>query len=263
MPTVRDIATAIEAKAPLSLQESYDNSGLQAGTYDTPVDTVLVCLTVTEDIVEEACRRSCDMIVSHHPLLFSGLKRIGDATATERIVTAAIRAGIAIYSSHTCLDAAAEGINTDIAHALGMTDIRPLVPTAPGADTGLGAIGSMPAPVPTVEFLRLVKETFGVKALRYSGTTPKIVIRRVALCGGSGSDFIRDAIAAGADAYVTGDLKYHHFDGFGPEILLADFGHYESEYCARKILRRILQDAFPDLAVLTADTETNPVKTLS
>ena len=251
MPTVRDIATAIEAKAPLSLQESYDNSGLQAGTYDTPVDTVLVCLTVTEDIVEEARRRGCDMIVSHHPLLFSGLKRISDATATERIVTAAIRAGIAIYSSHTCLDAAAEGINTDIAHALGMTD------------TGLGAIGSMPAPVPTVEFLRLVKETFGVKALRYSGTTPKIVIRRVALCGGSGSDFIRDAIAAGADAYVTGDLKYHHFDGFGPEILLADFGHYESEYCARKILRRILQDAFPDLAVLTADTETNPVKTLS
>lgn len=263
MPTVREIATAIEATAPLSLQESYDNSGLQVGTFDTQVETVLVCLTVTEDIVEEARRRCCDMIVSHHPLLFRGLKRIGDATATERIVTKAIRSGIAIYSAHTNLDAAADGVSVDIAQALGMTAVEPLQSTAPGSDTGLGAIGSMPAPVPAVEFLRQLQKTFGVKALRYSSTTPTIVIRRVAVCGGSGAEFIPLAIAGGADAYVTGDLKYHDFDSYGPEILLADIGHYESEFGARKLLCRILIDAFQDLTVLAAETETNPVRTLS
>ena len=144
-----------------------------------------------------------------------------------------------------------------------MTDVEPLVPTAPGAFTGLGTIGEMPAPVPVLEFLRQLQKVFGVKALRYSATTPKIVIRRVAVCGGSGSSFITDAIARGADAYVTGDLGDHDFDSYGSEILLADIGHFESELGARKLLRSILEEAFPDLAVMTADCETNPVKTLS
>ena len=263
MPTVKEIATAIEAAAPLCLQESYDNSGLQIGREGNSVDSVLVCLTPTEAIVNEAIERGCNLIVSHHPLLFRGLKRISDATATERIAVQAIRHNISLYAAHTNLDSTAEGVSADIAQALGMTDVEPLVPTAPGASTGLGTIGEMPAPVPVLEFLRQLQKVFGVKALRYSATTPKIVIRRVAVCGGSGSSFITDAIARGADAYVTGDLGYHDFDSYGSEILLADIGHFESELGARKLLRSILEEAFPDLAVMTADCETNPVKTLS
>lgn len=263
MATVGDIAAAIEQSAPLRLQEHYDNSGLQIGNMAKEVSSVLVCLTVTEDIVAEALRRGCNLIVSHHPLLFHGLKRIGDATATERIAVDAIKGDIAIYAAHTNLDSAAEGVSADIAHSLGMTEIRPLQPTEPGAETGLGAIGDMPSPVPALEFLHALKKAFGVKALRYSAATPKIVIRKVALCGGSGSSLIREAIRQGADAYVSGDLGYHDFDSYGPEILLADIGHYESEYGARKLLRRIVQEAFPEVAVLTAECETNPVKTLS
>ena len=162
MPTVKEIATAIEAAAPLCLQESYDNSGLQIGREGNSVDSVLVCLTPTEAIVNEAIERGCNLIVSHHPLLFRGLKRISDATATERIAVQAIRHNISLYAAHTNLDSTAEGVSTDIAQALGMTDVEPLVPTAPGASTGLGTIGEMPAPVPVLEFLRQLQKVFGL-----------------------------------------------------------------------------------------------------
>lgn len=263
MVTVKEIASAIERTAPLELQEQYDNSGLQIGTPHDEVKSVLVCLTVTEDIVAEALRRDCNMIVSHHPLLFHGLKHIGDGTSTERIAAQAIRGGISLYAAHTNLDSAEEGVSADLAHTLGMEAIRPLSASVPGARTGLGAIGDMPQPVPALEFLHELKKAFGVKALRYSAFTSKIVIRRVAICGGSGSGLIREAIAQGADAYVSGDLGYHDFDSYGPEILLADIGHFESEYCARKLLRRIVQESFPELAVLTSESEMNPIKTLS
>lgn len=260
--TIASVAAAVEAFAPLCLQESYDNSGLQIGSPSDPVSGVLVCLTPTEDIVEEARRRGCDLVVSHHPLLFRGLKHIGSATAPERIATRAIRAGINIYSAHTNLDSASYGVSGEMAHALGMTDVRPLRPTAPGASTGLGAIGRMPRPVPAQEFLRLTADTFSTHCLRYSASAPRIVIRTVALCGGAGADLIYDAARAGADAYVTGDLRYHDFDSHGSELLLADIGHYESELGARKLLHRIIADALPELPVFVAETECNPVATL-
>lgn len=263
MPTVHQIAQAIEKEAPLTLQEHYDNSGLQIGIEKMPVEAVLVCLTVTEDIVAEAKSRGCNLIVSHHPVLFHGLKHIGDSSVTERIAVAAIRNDIAIYSAHTNLDSATGGVSFDMAHALGMTNIRPLMPTGPGESTGLGAVGEMPQPVPALEFLRSLAKKFSVKALRYSADPPKIVIRKVALCGGSGAEFIKNAIDCDADAYVTGDIRYHDFDTFGHDILLADIGHYESEFGARKLLRRIVQDTFPDLPVMTAESESNPIKTLS
>lgn len=256
---IKDIASAMEQFAPLSMQEDYDNSGLQIGSPSANVESVLLCLSVTEDIIKEAARRGCNLIVSHHPLFFKGLKHITGATAVERIAMEALRADIGIYSAHTNLDNAYEGVSYEMAHALGMTDMTPLVPTFPGAETGTGIIGEMSKPVPALEFLRQLQTTFSVKALRYSTTTPKIVIRKVALCGGSGAPFIKDAIAAGADAYVSGDIKYHDFDSYGPEILLADVGHFESEIASKKILARILKNHFPTLPVFPAETECNPV----
>jgi len=131
--TVRDIAAAIEDFAPKSLQESYDNAGLQVGNPDATVSGILLCLDVTEDIVCEAEERKCNLIVSHHPLLFKGLKEITGTTPAQRIVIEALRLGISIYSAHTNLDSAREGVSYEIAHILGLKSLSPLEhPPQPG-----------------------------------------------------------------------------------------------------------------------------------
>ncbi len=257
MLKVKDIASAIEEFAPKKLQESYDNSGLQIGDPEMTVNAVLLCLDVTEDIIAEARRRKCNMIVSHHPLLFSGLKQITDSTPTQRIAKEAILNDIAIYAAHTNLDSTREGVSYEIAHSLGVTQASPLRPNADN-ETGLGIIGDI-KPTPKLEFLRKVKDTLKIEHLRYSAQSPHIVIRKVAICGGSGASMIRDAIEAGADALLTGDLKYHDFTSFGYAILLADIGHYESELCSKKLFSRIIREKFPECVIYFAESETNPI----
>lgn len=261
MIRVRDIAATIENFAPRSLQESYDNAGLQVGDPDAPVSAVLLCLDVTEDILKEARRRRCDMIVSHHPLLFSGLKEVTGRTATQRIVIEALRYGIAIYSAHTNLDSTWDGVSHEMAHLLGLDDIRVLSPLPCDENAGLGVIGSL-RPTPKLEFLRRVKEVFNVKALRYSAQSPTLVVRKVAVCGGSGASLISQATESGADIYITGDIKYHDFTSWQYNIVLADIGHYESELCSREIFSRIIRESFPDFVVYFSETESNPVKIL-
>ena len=256
--TIIDI---LEEFAPLPLQEGYDNSGLQIGNPESDVNAALLCLDVTEEILDEAVERGCDLIISHHPLLFKGLKSITGATPSQRIVERAIREGIAIYSAHTNLDSATRGVSHEMARMLRMSDCRVLVPSAPGADTGLGVVGNI-TPTPAVEFLRRVKDIFQVKALRYSASSPQLVIRRVALCGGSGAEFIADAIASGADAYLTGDVKYHSFTDHAQDILIADIGHYESEVCTRKIFARLLRERLPEFVVRISESEHNPIEVL-
>lgn len=255
---VKDIAKTIEDFAPTSLQESYDNTGLQIGDPEMKVSAVLLCLDVTEEILREAERRQCNMIVSHHPLLFSGLKHICGSTPTERIVTEALRKNIAIYASHTNLDSAIEGVSYEIAHSLNMRNLEVLCPNPANPATGLGIIGDI-TPTPKLEFLRKAKETLGVAHLKYSAQSPQIVVRRVALCGGSGASLIKDAITAGADALLTGDLKYHDFTSYGYAILLADIGHYESELCTKKLFSRIIHQALPDCVTYFAESESNPI----
>lgn len=255
---VRDIAETIERFAPLQLQESYDNAGLQVGNPDSEVSAILLCLDVTEAILEEAEQRSCNLIVSHHPLIFKGLRNLTGADETQRMVLRALRSGISIYSAHTNLDSAWDGVSHEMARMLEMTDLRPLVPTAPGAETGLGVSGKI-VPTPKMEFLRKVKEIFRVRCLRYSSGSNSIIIKRVALCGGSGASFIPEAIAIGADAYLTGDVKYHDFTSYGSEITLADIGHYESELCSERIFSRIIREAYPEMVVYFSEVEDNPI----
>lgn len=261
MIKVRDIAQAIEEFAPKNLQEDYDNAGLQVGDPEMTVSAVLLCLDVTEEILEEALDRSCNMIVSHHPLLFKGLKEITGATATERIVIKAIRSGVAIYAAHTNLDSAWDGVSHEIAHSLGLTGLSVLDPSADNVRCGIGVLGET-RPTPTLEFLRKVKETFNVKALRYSAQSTKLVIKKVAVCGGSGAFLIKKAIERGADVIITGDVKYHDFTNFGLDILIADIGHYESELCSQKIFSRIIRGKFPDSVIYFSDKEKNPINYL-
>ena len=262
MIKVKDIAKVIEEFAPLPLQESYDNAGLQVGNPEMNVSAILLCLDVTEDIVREAKERNCNMIVSHHPLIFKGLKNLTGATPIQRIAIDALQSEIAIYSAHTNLDSAFDGVSYEMGNNLDLRDMSVLVPGAPGAETGLGVVGMTKEPVPRIEFLRKVKETFGVKALRYSGESPHVVVRKVALCGGSGASFIEDAIRSGADVFLTGDVKYHDFTTYGHEILIADIGHFESELCSRKILSRIIREAYPECIAYFSESETNPIRVL-
>lgn len=258
MTKVREVAGAIEAFAPLKLQEGYDNAGLQVGDPDADVSAVLLCLDVNEDILEEAKRRSCSMVVSHHPLIFHGLKSLTGADETQKLVLKALRYGIAVYSAHTNLDCAWDGVSHEMAHMVGVTNLRPLAPAQQDANVGLGVIGDI-EPTPKLELLRRVKEKFQVRCLRYSTGNRKVVVKRVALCGGSGASLIREAISADADILITGDIKYHDFTGYGDEILLADIGHFESELCSERIFSRIIREAFPDMVVYFPESESNPI----
>lgn len=262
MIKVKDIAIAIEDFAPLSLKESWDNPGLQVGDPEMDVTGIMLCLDVTEEILQEVKKRDCNMIISHHPLIFGGLKRLTGATPVERIAAGALRDNIAIYSAHTNLDSAFEGVSYEMAHMLGMKDCRPLEPSATGNEKqGLGVVGIV-KPTPKLEFLRKVKETFEVRDLRYSAQTPGIVVRKVALCGGSGGSLIKSALESGADVYLCGDLKYHDYTSYGSDILLADIGHFESELCSRKIFFRTIREKYPECVIYVSECERNPIQTM-
>lgn len=259
MLKVIDIANVIEDFAPKRLQENYDNAGLQVGDPEMDVTAALLCLDVTEDVVNEALERHCNLIISHHPLLFKGLKEVTGKTATERIVIKAVKENIAIYSAHTNLDSAWEGVSHEMAHILGLKNIRVLEPKEGEENVGLGVMGDV-QPTPKIEFLRKIKDAFKVKSLRYSAQSPQLVVRKAAICGGSGASLIHDAIKAGADIIVTGDVKYHDFTTYALDIIIADIGHYESELCSREIFSRIIREKYPDFVTYFAESESNPVK---
>lgn len=261
MIKVKDIANAIEEFAPCSLQEVYDNTGLQVGNPDMSVSAALLCLDVTEDILDEAKRRECNLIVSHHPLLFGGLKSVTGRDAVQRIVIRAIKENIAIYSAHTNLDSTWNGVSHEIAHTLKLKDIEVLSPKDDNERAGLGVIGNI-SPLPKLEFLRKLKELFKVKSLRFSSQSPQLVVRRVAICGGAGISLINEAKRSNADVLVTGDVKYHEFVSHANDILIADIGHYESELCTKKIFSRIIREKFPNFVTYFAESEKNPINYL-
>ncbi|MDE6297803.1 MAG: Nif3-like dinuclear metal center hexameric protein [Muribaculaceae bacterium] len=262
MIKVRDIAKVIETFAPKDLQEDYDNAGLQVGDPEMEVSAILLCLDVTEEILQEAIDRNCNLVISHHPLIFRGLKNMTGEDAIQRIAMKAIRNDVAIYAAHTNLDAAYGGVSYEMARILDMHDLKVLDPNpADESKTGIGLIGNI-KPTPKMEFLRKLKEKFKVKALKFSAHTPTLVIKKAAVCSGSGAFLIKKAIRHDADVIVTGDVKYHDFTTYGDDILIADIGHYESELCTRKIFSRIIRDAFPKAVVYFSEKESNPIAVL-
>lgn len=356
------IINALEDFAPAALQESWDNTGLQIGLppeADGECTGVLLCLDVTQEIIAEAVRQGCNLVVSHHPLIFKGLKSIAGRSVAERVAADAIRAGVAIYSSHTALDSTVGGISYEMARRLGATPQRVLAPanvpmaimavTCPRAkaqdvrlilldsetdgcdyfdidnektltpdspafpqelvehtplcrvearvktssvhrlttalrdmpggpsvkidtvpldnsnDTvGLGIVATLDAPMTGRAFAELLKEKFSLPAMRVSaGFDPDMKISRIALCGGSGGEFIRTATAAGVQAYVSADIRYHDFaENARNPMAIFDIGHFESEICAKDIFYHVIKNKFPNFAVYYSEFEQNPVKYL-
>ena len=254
---VKDIVRVIERTAPLKLQDEWDNSGLQVGFLDSEVDKVLVCLDVTEAVVEEAAKRGCQMIVSHHPLIFKALREVSDATYQQRCVVRALACGIAVYSAHTSLDNAPGGVNHKIAELIGLQDLRWLEPKE-GEDAGSGLVGTLPEPERDSDFLRRIKKTFGVECLRHSECSGRR-IKTVALCGGAGAFLMRNAVRQGADCFVTGEFHYHdYFENDG--MLLAELGHYQSEQFTIDLLCGLLKSGCPSVEVVSTALDTNPTR---
>ncbi len=360
-----ELCAYLDTVVPLSLQESYDNSGLQVGHPEKEISAALLSLDVTEEVLGEAISKDCGIIVSHHPVIFNGLKKLTWRTPAERIVARAIKNDIVIYSSHTNLDMLSKGVSGKMADRLGLSDLKVLRPmkdrliklvtfvpgdhldrvrdavfsagagfignydrcgfvvsgtgsfragegTNPFAgekgqmhlenesrfetvlfshtrervvkalleahpyeevaydlyplendniDLGLGCYGYLPDALSERDFLEMVAGRLETGGLRYSNLSGKM-IRKVAVCGGSGSSLLRDAIACRADAFVTGDIKYHTWFEADNSILLADCGHFESEKFSTEVLHDLLIKKFPTFALRFSETNTNPINYL-
>ena len=180
---VREVAGAIEEFAPLGLQESYDNSGLNVGSPDAEVSGVLICVDVTDEVVDEALAVGANLVVSHHPLLFHPLRRLVGGDPAQRIAARCMIAGISLYAAHTNLDSADGGMSHALGCRLGLRDMRLLCPHAPGGHTGYGVVGELAEAVPILRFLTEVKRSLRCGAIRYSPLC-RNTVSRVALSTG-------------------------------------------------------------------------------
>lgn len=359
---ISQITTLIEQYAPLTYQESYDNAGLLTGSMSDEVTGVLVAFDVTEAVIDEAIALHANLIIAHHPLVFSGLKRFTGKNWVERCLIKAIKNNLAIYCAHTNLDAAATGHNKLLANKLGLKNSKILIPikeklyklicyvpiehldnvrtaifstgagkvgnydscsfTVQGEGTfkalkgaqpfvgkinelhqepeikfetivaehciqqaiaamkethpyeevafdvillennyeqfGTGVIGELENEVSERDYLQTIKEICHTQAIRHSPFTNK-KIKKVALCGGSGAQFMRAAMSQNADIYITGDIKYHQFFDVEDKMLLADIGHYESEQFVKDWFVDILTENFTNFAIYFSKVNTNPV----
>ena len=253
---VRDIIQIIEDFAPLSLQEGWDNSGLCVGSPEDEATSVLLGLDCTEQLVDEAIECGADLIITHHPLIFSGLKKISPDDQIGAAVIKAVRAGISIYAAHTNADKVIAGVSGAMAARLGLKDVEILEEDGDG--TGLGVVGNLPEPVSAEEATALVKERFSLKMVKTSAPVG-CKISRIAMCGGSGSSLIESARRSKAQLYISGDISYHHF--FTPKgFMIMDIGHYESEIEIVDILFSLIKKNFPTFAVrITQNINSNPI----
>lgn len=351
------VISAIEDFAPASYQQSWDNTGVQIGSLRAECTGVLLCIDVTPDIVDEAHRRACNLIISHHPLLFRGLKRLSGNTPVEEAVIRAISYGITVYSCHTAIDSTQGGVSYRMAQMLGATPIHVLSPlkdcraqisaivndkfidtalaviheisgqhncfisklssarlatdkSDPFGSTetlntpcagieaiinpadatrlqtamaetlgkemlsfsfrqladydphiGLGVFATLSQGIPARQLIEQVKTVFKSPVARCTAIPDDtIIISRIAMCGGSGSEFITDAIRAGAQAFITSDTRYHDFVDYQNEILIIDIGHFESESCTKEIFHNVIREKFPNFACYYSEIEENPIK---
>ena len=250
---------ALEQFAPLPLQESWDNAGLQLGLTEAEVSGALLCLDVNEQIIDEAIRRGCNLVVSHHPLLFRGLKQISGADYVQRSVIKALKNDIVVVSLHTNMDNAQGGVNWKIAERLGLQGCQFFAQKmVDGMEAGSGVVGELPSALDARAFIELVKQQFGVQCAMCNELLER-PIRKVAICGGAGDFLLPDAVAQDADAFITGEMHYHQYFGYEQRIQLCVIGHYQSEQYTSEIFRDIIQKECPGVTTCIAETCTNPI----
>ena len=275
MNKVSEILSYITEVAPIHWQESYDNSGLLVGDANALVDKVLLTLDLTEKVIDEAIENSFHLVISHHPLIFKGLKNILVDDTTGRIITKAIKHDISIAAMHTNIDNSFYGVNRVLAEQLGLKNLQILrsqqsavscqcseseseSESESASQVGSGMVGILENEMSENDFLKFIKEKLNVGAIRHTELLNR-PIKKVAICGGSGSFLINDAKRCGADVYVTADLKYHDFFDADNEILIVDAGHFETEQFTKQLFADIILKKNPKFAVQISRVNTNSV----
>ncbi|MBQ0081063.1 MAG: Nif3-like dinuclear metal center hexameric protein [Alistipes sp.] len=254
---VEDITTIIEQFAPLSLQEDYDNSGLVVGRPNQDVLGILLAVDVTEEVLDEAIEKNCNMVITHHPIIFHGQKRFNSQTLTQRCVERAISEGIALYAAHTNLDAAPNGMSWRLAEILGLHSVT-LLSEGHVLNSGFGVVGELSSAWDEVSYLGFVKQKLQAEVVRHSDLLGK-PISRVAICTGAGASLMERAVACGAQLYITSDLKYNDFYSPDGRLVVADVGHFESERCAIDILFDILSKKISKFALHRSIVARTPI----
>ena len=260
MYKVSEIVGCVTDIAPLKWQESWDNAGLLVGDANMMIDKALVTLDVTEPVVDEAIAKGFHLIISHHPLIFRPLKHLLPENTVERIIMKAVKNDIAIACMHTNLDNSYLGVSKWLADRLGLKNLQVLEPMKVDEDvvTGGGMVGELEKPLAETDFLALVKKNLNAKALRHSEFLGK-EIKKVAVCGGSGFFLLDNVKRCGADAYITGDVKYHDFFEADGKLLLVDAGHYETEQFTKELIADAIIKKFCNFAVSISSVKTNSI----
>jgi dinuclear metal center YbgI/SA1388 family protein len=259
--TLQNVFNALEEWAPLHLQESYDNCGLLVGKADQSFSGALICLDCTEAVIDEAIALGANVVIAHHPLIFSGIKKITGATYVERCIIKAIQNNIAIYAIHTNLDNVLHGVSGKMSDLLLLQNKKILWPKKGADNAGAGIIGELKGGMDTVDFMKQIKSVFGAGSLRHTELLSDRV-SKIALCGGSGSFLLGEAIAQQADVFITSDIKYHQFFDAESRIVIVDIGHYEAEKFTKELICEFLSEKFPTFALHLSKINTNPVNYL-
>ena len=246
MVSCQVVMDALERIAPKRLAEEWDNPGLLVGALNQDIRKIMVCLDVSDHVVEQAIQAQADMIVDHHPLIFRGLKKIRTDLPLGHRLQQLLKHDIAVAAVHTNLDIAVGGVNDVLAKAIGLSKLSTFVIASQSADgtvESMGRMGRLPAPMAVHDFAQQVREALPTEHVRLvnAGARP---VRKVALCSGSGAEFIHKAAFMGADAYVTGDVKYHEAQQaveLGMHVI--DAGHFGTEFPVVAVLKaRLIQE---------------------
>lgn len=247
--TIRELYAALDARFPQSLSCDWDNDGIScAADLNAPVSGIYIALDPTEDAVNAAIEKGCNVLLTHHPMLFRGLKTVDGHDTGSRKVIRLIQNGVTAMAFHTRLDAADGGVNDVLAARLGLRDVEPFGDDSNPAGKPIGRVGDLSEAVDAKIFAETVKKALNLPALVFVGCGKPV--RRVAVLGGSGDEDIAAAVAAGADTYVTGELRYHQLcDAPYGEINLVMAGHFHTEAPVLEVLAQICREACPDAPV--------------
>lgn len=254
MLKIHEITDLLESRFPLEAAYEWDNVGLQIGDKTKIIQRVMVALEATTPVIDEAIRQDVDLIITHHPFIFTGLMEINFATPKGKNIEKLIKNDIALYAMHTNYDIGAGGMNDALSNILRIYNCDPL------CEDGLGRVGDLENPVDLEEFSCFVKAAFKLdKVSVVQGN--KSLLKRVAVVGGAGGDYIHDAKAAAADILVTGDIKYHTaIDAQEIGLNLIDIGHYAEVIVEAKVME-LLQEKFGNqLNVMVPTVTKNPIK---
>jgi dinuclear metal center YbgI/SA1388 family protein len=260
---LKDIAASFEKLWPVHLAEDWDVVGLVSGSNQKPINSVLLTVDVTKDVVDYAKSIQVDLILAHHPLILKGITSVAEQGSKGSIISELIRSDIALYTAHTNADSVETGTSAALAKALGLVSLTPLAPSQDGL--GIGRLGSLASPVSLGELSALLNNVLPPTAtgVRVAGEFDKIV-SRIALCAGAGDSYLEIALDSGADVYITSDLRHHRAQEIlelararGLEFSLIDISHWAAEYLWLATAKAALEDSLPGVSFEVCDIRTD------